>query len=84
MKTKKMLAACAASMAIIASLSMTTGCNKKESDASQAADVLEPETEAVTEPEEYPDIENFFAGTGWYAGKSKISESYKRRCCGLY
>lgn len=59
MKTKKVLAACAASMAIIASLSMTTGCNKKESDASQAADVLEPETEAVTEPEEYPDIENF-------------------------
>ena len=37
MKTKKMLAACAASMAIIASLSMTTGCNKKESDGAGLA-----------------------------------------------
>lgn len=58
MKTKKILIACVASLAIFAS-SMMTGCNKKESEASQAADVLEPATEAPTETVELPDIEDF-------------------------
>lgn len=59
MKTKKLLISCAVSLAVLASSSVMTGCNKKEEESSMAADVLEPVTEAATEPEAYPDIDNF-------------------------
>lgn len=70
MKTKKMLIACAASLAIAAS-SMMTGCNKKESESSQAADVLEPTTEAPTETVELPDIENFSSEPDGMLGRAR-------------
>ncbi|MGN1480656.1 class B sortase [Porcipelethomonas sp.] len=71
---RKAMIGCGIAAALLASAGFMFGC-EKESDSSQTADVLEPTTEAPTEPE-WPDIENFSDEPDGMTGLAKSLRSF--------